>query len=124
MDVGDDLNNIVGERIRNLRLNKKWSLRVLGKRAHLSHAYIGRIEKGETKPSVSSLESLAEALGVDVFDLIADKSKYIKVSDLPNDLQELGSEYLKLVKELKQSNISPDDIRELLKTINRIKKEN
>ncbi|GIQ69020.1 helix-turn-helix domain-containing protein [Xylanibacillus composti] len=55
---------IVGERIRSLREQRKWSQMRLGELADLHYTYIGRIERGENNVTIKSLEKVAAALDV------------------------------------------------------------
>ena len=56
----------VGGRIRALREQRKLSLRALAKQCDLSVNAISMIERGENSPTVSSLQTLAAALGVKI----------------------------------------------------------
>lgn len=56
----------VGHRIRELRTKKELSLRALAELSGLSTNAISLIERGDNSPTVSSLHSLASALGVQV----------------------------------------------------------
>lgn len=55
---------IVGERIRSLREQRKWSQMKLGELAELHYTYIGRIERGENNVTMKSIEKVAAALDV------------------------------------------------------------
>jgi transcriptional regulator with XRE-family HTH domain len=55
---------IVGDRIRSLREQRKWSQMKLGELADLHYTYIGRIERGENNVTVKSLEKVAVALDI------------------------------------------------------------
>ena len=63
----------IGEKIRELRENKRWSQKQLAKKAGVSEAYIKRYERGEVCPSNLTMFKPAKALGVDVTVLIAAK---------------------------------------------------
>lgn len=56
----------VGQRIRELRTKKKLSLRALADLSNLSTNAISLIERGDNSPTVTSLHSLASALGVSI----------------------------------------------------------
>ncbi|MGD9264748.1 MAG: XRE family transcriptional regulator [Lysobacterales bacterium] len=56
----------VGRRIKELRTRQGLSLRALADLSHLSTNAISLIERGENSPTVSSLHSLATALGVPI----------------------------------------------------------
>ncbi len=60
-----------GKLIRRLREEKGYSLEQLSKKVDVSASYVHRIETGEKKrPSFVIIEEIAEALDVDVFDLL------------------------------------------------------
>lgn len=49
----------VGQKLRDLRTDKKYSLRQVGERLQIDHSYLGKIEKG-LMPSMDVLEKLAD----------------------------------------------------------------
>jgi transcriptional regulator with XRE-family HTH domain len=59
-----------GEKIRGLRIRKRLTQQRLAQAAGLSLTQVSRIETGAHRPRFSTLEALAEALGVDADDLI------------------------------------------------------
>jgi transcriptional regulator with XRE-family HTH domain len=56
----------VGARIRALRQQRGWTLKALGRRAALSHPFLSQLERGLARPSIDSVERIADALGVSV----------------------------------------------------------
>lgn len=60
------LEESVGRRIRSLREAQDLSLRALAARSGLSINAISRIERGQSSPTVGSLQNLASALGVPI----------------------------------------------------------
>lgn len=56
----------VGERLRELRLERSMSMRALGRASGLSTNALSMIERSRTSPSVSTLYKIAEALGVPI----------------------------------------------------------
>lgn len=52
----------LGEKIRELRLLKEWSINILARKAGLSRARVGEYERGEKCPSVDNLKKLCKAL--------------------------------------------------------------
>ncbi len=64
-----DLINKVGKKIKLLREDKKISQEVLGQLSKLERNSIGMIERGETNPTLCSLNQIATALGVDINEL-------------------------------------------------------
>ena len=61
---------LLGRRIRSLRNEKKWTLEVLGELAATNQKHIGEIERGQQNASFAVLVKIAEALGVDLPELV------------------------------------------------------
>lgn len=60
----DDLARVIGERIRQERLVRRWTLDQLAAAAGVSRRLIVTLEQGAANPSVGTLLRLSEALGV------------------------------------------------------------
>jgi transcriptional regulator with XRE-family HTH domain len=60
-----------GENLKRVRLEKELSLRQLADLADMSHNAIHEIEKGISNPSLTTIMTLARALGVDPAVLIS-----------------------------------------------------
>lgn len=58
-----------GKRVRDLRLHRGMSQEALGLEAGFSGSFVGMIERAEKDISLSKVEKLAKALGVDIKDL-------------------------------------------------------
>jgi transcriptional regulator with XRE-family HTH domain len=69
----------VGSRIRTLRSDRGLSLRALSEIAEVSPNTISLIERSETSPSVSTLQRLATALGVQITSFFAEPPEQSKV---------------------------------------------
>lgn len=65
----------IGERIRSFRLELQISQEELANEADIPLSQIGRIERGETNPTISTLFVIAEALKIDLSVLLNFKSK-------------------------------------------------
>ena len=66
IQVDETLSINVGERLRELRLERGMSMRALGRLSGLSTNALSMIERSRTSPSVSTLYKIAEALGVPI----------------------------------------------------------
>ncbi|MGO4293078.1 helix-turn-helix domain-containing protein [Chitinophaga sp. RAB17] len=62
-----------GKNLEKLRIAKKLSTREFAYLADISHSSVGRLEAGETNPSMTTLLKLAEALAVDLNTLVLKK---------------------------------------------------
>jgi len=56
----------LGARVRELRHERGLTLKALGRQAGLSHPFLSQLERGLARPSVGSVERIAEALDVPV----------------------------------------------------------
>jgi transcriptional regulator with XRE-family HTH domain len=74
---------IIGDRLRELREEKKFSQGDIEKRTGLLRCYISRVENGHTVPVVETLEKFARALEVPMYQLFYDGEKSPKLPNLP-----------------------------------------
>jgi transcriptional regulator with XRE-family HTH domain len=74
---------LIGDRIRAIREAKKLSQGDIEKRCGLLRAYISRVEHGHTVPSVETLEKLARALEVPLYQLFYEGEEPPKLPHLP-----------------------------------------
>jgi transcriptional regulator with XRE-family HTH domain len=75
---------IIGDRLRGLREDKKLSQGDIEKRTGLLRCYISRVENGHTVPAIETLEKLARALEVPLYQLFYEGNK---PPELPNLLK-------------------------------------
>lgn len=54
----------IGERLRELRNKKKYSLRALAEKINIAHSHLSQIENGKKKPNIELLEALAKVYDV------------------------------------------------------------
>src|SRR6266700_721094 len=74
---------IIGDRLRALREDKKLSQGDIEKRSGLFRCYISRVENGHTVPAIETLEKLARALEVPMYQLFYDGEEPPKLPNLP-----------------------------------------
>lgn len=74
---------IIGDRLREMREEKKLSQGDIEKRTGLLRCYISRVENGHTVPAVETLEKLARALEVPLYQLFYDGDEPPKLPNLP-----------------------------------------
>jgi transcriptional regulator with XRE-family HTH domain len=73
---------IIGERLRALREEKKLSQGDIEKRSGLFRCYISRVENGHTVPAIETLEKMARALEVPLYQLFYDGDQPPKLPNL------------------------------------------
>lgn len=74
---------VIGERLRALRETKSLSQGEIEKRTGLLRCYISRVENGHTVPSIETLEKLARALEVPLYQLFYDGEQPPELPNLP-----------------------------------------
>jgi transcriptional regulator with XRE-family HTH domain len=74
---------VIGDRLRVLREEKKFSQGEIEKRTGLLRCYISRVENGHTVPAVETLEKFARALEVPMYQLFYDGEEPPKLPKLP-----------------------------------------
>jgi transcriptional regulator with XRE-family HTH domain len=73
---------VIGDRLRQMREGKKLSQGDIEKRTGLLRCYISRVENGHTVPAIETLEKLARALDVPMYQLFYDGEEPPKLQHL------------------------------------------
>jgi transcriptional regulator with XRE-family HTH domain len=73
---------VIGDRLRELREQKKLSQGDIEKRTGLLRCYISRVENGHTVPAIETLEKLARAFEVPMYQLFYDGEQPPKLPSL------------------------------------------
>ena len=78
-EKGDGMSTMVtvkiGNSVRKLRIERFMSQAELSKAADVSPAHVGRIERNEHDPHLSTIRKIAKALGVDPSELVDEEIK-------------------------------------------------
>ena len=62
-----------GKRLKKIRLEKKLTQHTLAAEADMEHKHVQRIEAGEINPTMITIITLAEALGISARELMPEK---------------------------------------------------
>lgn len=74
---------VIGDRLRDLRTQKSLSQGDIEKRTGLLRCYISRVENGHTVPAIETLEKMARAMEVPLYQLFYDGEKPPKLLEVP-----------------------------------------
>jgi transcriptional regulator with XRE-family HTH domain len=74
---------VIGDRLRAVREERKLSQGDIEQRTGLLRSYLSRVENGHTVPSVETLEKLARAFEVPLYQLFYEGDKPPKLENLP-----------------------------------------
>lgn len=96
---------MIGDRVKQLRQEKKMSLTELADQAGVAKSYISSLERNlQSNPSIQFLEKIGAVLGVSIDYFILNNP----------EAEKLDSGWLNLVKEAMESGITKDQFREYL----------
>ena len=97
---------MIGQRIREYRMEKKMSLSELAERAGIAKSYLSSIERNiQSNPSIQFLEKISSVLDIPVNSLLQGDS---------SESEDLDRDWEALVREAMDSGISKDEFREFL----------
>ena len=105
---------IIGTRLRSLREDRKLSQGDIEKRTGLLRCYISRVENGHTVPSIETLEKLAAALEIPLYQLFYEGEE---PPPLPNLSKRTTTEELVMDAEAEKENRFFEKVRRLLSRI-------
>ena len=74
---------IIGDRLKTLREEKNLSQGEVEKRTGLLRCYISRVENGHTVPAIDTLEKLARAFEIPLYQLFNNGAAPLKLPELP-----------------------------------------
>ncbi|PAB61342.1 helix-turn-helix domain-containing protein [Anaeromicrobium sediminis] len=114
-----------GRRLKLLRESKELYQKDLAKIIGVSSGAIGMYENDKRTPDFETLKKIANYFNVSTDYLlgIVDDPSVIKVSgdNLPDELKEIGIQYLTLAKEMQDKEIPPEDIKKILDVLKKNK---
>ena len=96
----EKIRNVLPNRVRTFRNSKVWTQERLAEEIDIHTTYVSRIESGKKFPALVIICKIADALGVNAYELLMDEVK-LKSSDY---------KLKKLVNTLNQSSFSDIDI--------------
>jgi transcriptional regulator with XRE-family HTH domain len=79
--------NQLGERIKQLRDARHWSLREAAERTGVSKSMLSKVERDATSPTATILGRLAEGFGISISQLVGGSARSGDVMVLPRDQQ-------------------------------------
>ncbi|MGN8647394.1 helix-turn-helix domain-containing protein [Gracilibacillus sp. HCP3S3_G5_1] len=99
---------MIGQKIQELRKQKRMSLSEVAEQAGIAKSYLSSIERGiQSNPSIQFMEKVGKVLGVTVNELL--------ISESDEKIREkLDEEWLKLAEEAMHSGVSKQEFKEFL----------
>lgn len=114
------------ERLKELRIENRLTQEELATKFFLNKSSVSRYERGQQVPELELLQKIANFFLVSIDYLLgkSDTRTYKIQDDLPEELKNLGVEYLTVTKEAKDKGLSPEDLRKIIDAVTAIKKSN
>ena len=103
-----------GTRIRELREANGDTRADLAEKLNMSVSGVGKIERGERGFKKELLKEISDIYGVPV------SYFYGEEADLPAELKEIGIEWIRFAKEMKERELTPEQIKATLDLIARL----
>jgi transcriptional regulator with XRE-family HTH domain len=103
--------SIIGQKIKELRMQHGMTLKELGGAINFNYSNLSKIERGNRKPAIDVLESLSNYFNIDIAYFFSSPKKIHSKTELPD------IELIHFSEELKQKNISLQELRELVEKI-------
>jgi transcriptional regulator with XRE-family HTH domain len=98
--IGNELRAVLSQNIKNYRTYRSFSQADLAERAGISITFLSNIERGNKWPYPETLTSIAQALGIEVYELFKpdsaiDDTAKVKINSLVNDISASVQESIK-----------------------------
>lgn len=96
---------MIGEKIRALRNRRGDNLRQLGAKVGYTHAYLGKVERGEIRAKTELIQQIAR---------VYDVPEQYFFDEAPDDLKKIGAEWVRFAENMEDRGLKPDEITELI----------
>ncbi|WCK57227.1 helix-turn-helix transcriptional regulator (plasmid) [Aneurinibacillus sp. Ricciae_BoGa-3] len=100
--------NTIGEKIKNLRIEKGYSLRKLGEKINVDHSHLSRIENGLKTPNLELLDTLSKVFDVDIADFFQEKEDV---------LNKPKNDWLSFGEEMEKRKLTPGEIIKMVDVV-------
>lgn len=101
-----------GQLIRQLREKNNHTRSMLAEKLQISESALRKYESGERNVKPDLLEKVAEIYDVKVSSFFGEEGV------LPEELKEIGAEWITFAKEMKERNLTPEQIKATLEFLN------
>lgn len=82
--------NIIGDRLYNLRMKSNLTISELNKRTDISEGYLSDMENGTKQPSIKMLTTICDFFGITISEFFVDDGMLIDLSEKQRELIRLS----------------------------------
>lgn len=97
----------LGDRLKKLRDNHKFSTRQLGERLNISHSHIAQMEKGQRTPSIEMLNKYADFFDVHVSQFFGERQ------EVPQDLSDKGVKWMAFGDKMEKRGLTIEELERI-----------
>jgi transcriptional regulator with XRE-family HTH domain len=110
------MQNKYGVKIRKLREKHGDTLEEAAKKLNMSFSTLGKYERGERKVTPDFLEEVSEVYDVKL-------SYFFGIEKtVPEELKKIGIEWITFIEDMKEKELSPEQIKSIIEFVNNFKK--
>lgn len=111
------MKKIIGQRLLELRESRGLARLKVAEDIGYDQSNLSKVEKGTYTASPELLKTLADYYGVSVAYL------YGEEQEVPQELKEIGVEWISFAKEMEKENITPERIKRYIQVIKNLQKD-
>lgn len=108
----------ISKKIKQLRVTKGHTLEELGEKINFNYSNLSKIERGIRPPTLELIEKLAEFYDVPLTYFFGEEK------EIPEELKNLGIDWVTFVEDMEKKEITPDDIKAIMEIVNLNKVKN
>lgn len=116
---------MIGNRIKQLRKEHNLTQNQFASLFGVYDSTISQYENGKREPEYNTVIKIANKFNVSIDWLLGrvESKELVKLEtdNLPEQLRDVGVEYLMLAKEMREKEIPPEDVRKIINAINALK---
>lgn len=106
--------NNIGNKIRDIRIKNGDSLEELGKKLNFNYSNLSKIERGLRSPSIDLIEQLAKLYDIKISYFFGEEV------DVPNELKDIGVEWITFAEEMEERNLTPEQIKATIEFLDKM----
>lgn len=106
----------IGNKIREIRIKNGHTLEEVGDKLNFNSSNLSKIERGIRKPTIELVEQIAKMYDIPLTYFFGE------TGEVPNELKELGAEWVAFIEEMEEKHITPDEIKAIMEIMKKFNK--
>lgn len=106
----------ISKKIREIRTKNGDTLEELGEKLNFNPSNLSKIERGIRKPHIELVEQISKIYDIPLTYFFGEPQ------EVPEELKEIGAEWVSFVEEMEEKNITPEEIKAIIEVMNKMNK--